>query len=947
MVVVGLWVVPGLLDWNRYRDSIAALATSALGRPVRIGGDVTLHLLPQPILTASGIAVDDTGDGVVLTADALRLRVALGGLLAGQIEARDLTIQGANLHLPWPPAPGVLAQRPPAWLTSLRARVETSRLTIGSVGIEQVDAQVSTDPDTGTLSATGTGRMGTRAWRFTARLARPGRDGMAGLELSLDGEDRLRDTGGTFSGQLGADGALSGRVSGRGPDLSQLLPAPAVAWKADGRLSAVAGLAVADELALEIDGSSASGAVALRVQPEPRLDLALTAGRLDADAWLAVLMGGPQMGLPTGIDLSAEAASLGGGTVRRLRGAFDMDASGVMVRELAAILPGDAQLNLTGRFPRGAPAFEGDARLAAPDLRTTLRWFMGIMPPIAGLGPDAVPDGVLRAAEISGHVGVQPAARSLTNLQGTVDGGRVSGSVSVRAGARPAVSADLVLAELALDPFLPGEWGGLGAIEALGRLASVDSEIRLQVARASWRGVPITGLLWDAQTEGGRLMLRRAEAAPLGIKLQASGSVGEGGRIGDGRIEATAADGSVLRALLPPALVARQALLRGPGSAVLLLSGPPGAMALRLNAEIGDLRLDAQPTVNLVAGTWTGPVTLRHPGAPRLLEGLGVPGTAPWLGDGSFSLLAQVNAAADRVMLDGIDVAAGTLRARGDLVWAGTSITGSLTAEVLPLPLPYVRSPDPLPIAALRGWQAQVSLRAAQVLMGQTPVLQGVEAGLRLQDGAARIDRLSGHFSGGVLSGSAVLDGAQEPPSLSVDGTLAGVALAAPVFDAAVDAGSGVVDAQGAFTASGYSWAALLSTITGRATASIRDGVLSGIDLPAAARALMDADRARVPDAVRMALLGGTSPFERLDLQIASTRGIMSLGAALASPAGEIHADGTLDLPAASADIRLQLRPGLEGGPPPEMAVRLTGPARQLRRTPELAGVLRWLADRP
>ncbi len=34
---------------------------------------------------------------------------------------------------------------------------------------------------------------------------------------------------------------------------------------------------------------------------------------------------------------------------------------------------------------------------------------------------------------------------------------------------------------------------------------------------------------------------------------------------------------------------------------------------------------------------WSGPMTLHHPGAPRLLELLGVPGTASWLGDGSFS----------------------------------------------------------------------------------------------------------------------------------------------------------------------------------------------------------------------------------------------------------------------------------------------------------------------
>ncbi len=954
-----VWLVPSLLDWNRYRDSIAALATAAIGRPVRIAGDVTLHLLPQPILTASNIAVDDTGDGVVLVADALRLRVALGSLLTGQIDAQDLVVQGVALHLPWPPAPGALSQRPPAWLTSLRARIETSRLTIGAMQIDQVNAQIATDPDTGTLSATGTGQMRGRGWRFTTRLGRPGRDGIAGLELSLDGQDALRDTGGTFSGQLGGDGALAGRVVGRGPDLSQLLPAPAVPWKADGRLSAVSGLAVADELTLEIDGSSASGAVALRVQPEPRLDLALTAGRLDGDAWLGVLMGGPTMGMPTGLDLSAEAASLAGGTVRRLRGAFDVDASGVVVRELTANLPGDAPFGLVGRFPHGGGAFDGTARLAAPDLRTTFRWLMGLLPPMPGLGVRDMPDGVLRTANVSGQISIQANGRSVMGLQGTVDGAAIGGSIGVRSQPRPAVTVALTLDRLALDPFIP-DGGGAGltaaaaqVIEALGRAAAIDSEVRLQVARASWRDVGMAGLLWESQAEGGRLMVRRAEVTPLGIKLSASGTVGEGGRIADGRIEASAADLSVLKPLLPPDVAARQTLLRGAGGGQALLSGPPSALSLRINADIGDLRIEAQPTVNLATRSWAGAVTLRHPGAPRLLDGVGVPGTAAWLGDGSLSLLAQVAAGPDRVALDGLSLAAGALRAQGQLAVGGLgpgtdrpTVTGSLQAEVLPLPWPVLRAPDPLPAERLRGWQAQVKMEAASVLLGQTPVLQTAAFGLQVRDGVLRLDGFAAHLSGGLVTGAATLDAAQAVPRFTADGTLTGVALAMPVFDAAVDLGSGVLDGTASLSATGHSMAAMLATLGGRATASVRDGVLSGIDLPGAAHTLSDSDTGTIVTKLRAALQGGSTPFERLNIRLDSAGGVVTLDSALASPAGDLMMGGSIDLPAASADLRLQLRPSMEAGPPPAIAVRLTGPVSRLRRTPELAAVSRWLSDR-
>ena len=36
LLVAGVWIVPGLLDWGRYREGIAGLAASGIGRPVRI-----------------------------------------------------------------------------------------------------------------------------------------------------------------------------------------------------------------------------------------------------------------------------------------------------------------------------------------------------------------------------------------------------------------------------------------------------------------------------------------------------------------------------------------------------------------------------------------------------------------------------------------------------------------------------------------------------------------------------------------------------------------------------------------------------------------------------------------------------------------------------------------------------------------------------------------------
>jgi len=969
-VLIGIvWVVPGLLDWNRYRDSIAALATSGVGRPVRIGGAISLHLLPQPILTASGIAVDDVGDGVVLTAHELRLRVALGPLLAGQVDARDLTLRGADLRLPWPLAPGALAQRPPAWLTGLQARVEDSRIQIGGLAVTGIDATLATDSETGMLSAAGVGQVGARPWHFTTRLARPGRNNVAGLDVSLDGQGPLRDTGGTFSGQLAGDGALSGRVAGRGRDLSQLLPAPAVAWRGQGRLTASGGLAVADELALEIGGSPARGAVALRVLPEARLDLALAASRLDLDAWLPVLMRGTEGALPTGampigIDLSADAATLAGGTLRRLNGAFDLDSDGVMVRDATALLPGDAQLTLAGRLsnrPRSdgsashPASFEGTAHLAAPDLRATLRWLEPVAP--AALG--SLPTGVLRSADLVAKVSVDPGQASLADLQGTLDGNRLTGGLGLKLGPRLSIAAGLSFERLTLDPWLP-DLSPLatpaGMTDALARAAAVDADVHLQVRDATWRGLSMGQIALDAQTDAARLTLRRFEAGPLGTRLTASGTVGEGGRVTEGRVDLTAPDLATLRAVTQPKLPVLQALLRGPGSASLQLSGPPDSLAVRLSVEVSDLRFDAQPVLNLVTRRWVGPITLRHPGAPRLLEQAGIGGAAAWLGDGSLSLLAQVTAADGAVTLDRFDLVAGTLRASGHLTFEAPSepdgkrlaVSGQVAAETLPLPLPYPRSPDPIPLAGLLGWQATLRLNAAQVLFGQTPVLQELSADVALHDGTLTIPRATARLENGKVSGSAALIAASEPPQLSIQAEVAGARLDGPMLDTALDLTAGLVDAKLDLTAAGYSPAALLATMTGSAKITIRDGTLSGLDIPAAAAALASADRTRIAALASRALTGGTSPFSTLDLPLLARRGVLSGEGTLASPDGDARLSGSIDLLGAAADLHVAVRPGLAKAPlGPELGLRVIGPAAALARTPELAGLALWVAEQP
>lgn len=950
------WFLPPLLDWDRYRDAIATLASDRLGREVRIAGPVSLTLLPEPVLTAANVSLSDAGDGIAIHAVQLRLRVALAALAAGRIDAEELVLRGAEMHVPWPFRPIQIAAGAPQWFAAASVHIEDSRLAIGNVAFTGIRATLSKDPWTGSFAAAGTLQLSSRPWHFTARLTRAGRDGSAGLDASLDGRGPVQGVGAMLSGQIHGDGTFAGRLNGRGPDLSQLLPAPAVPFSAAARVSVAGGLAAADDLTGDIGGSPLKGVATLQVSPAPRLDVALAASRLDLDAWLpALLRGGPAL-LPTGIDFSTEAAQLAGGTLRQLRGGFDFNGAAMTVRDLRAMLPGEASLVASGQVQRAPARFEGDVTLSAPALRTTLAWLEAARVVPAG----ALPEAVLRTAELTAQAVLEPGQLTLTGLDGRADATRLSGSLGFRAGERPALTAVLQADRLDLDPWLPAAWPPLASIPS--RLDRMDADLRLGVREVAVQGEAFGPVLLDAAVEGGQVKLRRLELAGGAARAVVSGTLGEGGRVAEGRLDIQAPSAEALAEALPAPFSAMRGMARfwrGPAAVSAQASGPPEALALRLAAELGDLRLEAQPLIDLGARRAAGVLTLRHPGAPRLAESVGLRGVPSWLGDGSLGLVAQLSVQLPgerpgRIAADQFDLAAGGLSASGALALEGIDdpaapprLTGRIVADTLPLPLPYPRSPEPLPFGALSGWQAKVKLEAAHVLAGASPVMQQAAATLVLADGRLRIDGLSALLAEGALTGSASVVVAQArarddvPPALALDVHLAGAVLTEPLFDLPVDIATGRLDAALSFVASGYSPVALLSTLTGEARLVVSDGSLEGVALNSVSSggpggALSDA-------AVRAALAGGTTPFTRLELVLRARHGLLQMtDGRMTALSGVARLAGSVDLAGNTAELSIALRPAVAD--PPEIGVALAGPLDALRRVPDLAAVARWRA---
>jgi uncharacterized protein involved in outer membrane biogenesis len=940
------WLVPPMLDWNRYRGEISGLASTEFGQQLTIAGQVRLVLLPQPLLVADDVALADPGDKLSLKARELRLQLAFWPLLAGRVETQDLVLRGLSMQAGWPLGGLAGKLHPPSWLATFSARIEDGELSLGAVHLTHVDGTLGLQPETGGMAFAGRGETGGLPWAIAAHLTSADAEGAAGVDVSLEGQDVTVGDVFSFSGQLAADGALDGHVSGHGEDLGKIAPGLSGPFKGEAQLSLHDDAIAARDISADLTGSTLRGAATLTGSQAHHLDAALSAPRLNLDTWLPILLNG-RANWPKGLDahlqIASEAATLAGGTLRQLSATLDLSDGQAVVQDARAQLPGSAQLVLSGRLPSGAPndaLFSGHAALSAPTLPDTLAWVGG-----TGLiDPARIPDRILRRADLQADLSVQAGASpqiALQNLAGMVDDTHIQGDLTLRAGPRLAVVANLDLDRLDLDALVPADLA-LAGLPA--RAGATDLDLRLNIQRADWKGEQFSPVLLDAALDANRIALRKLEAQLPGLRLAASGTIAADGQISDGKLDATvtADELPAVLAHLPPAIAAH--IPAQPTTLSLAIEGKPAALATRLSLDIGDLDLRAAPVFDLQDGSWRATWAMRHSGASRLLKDFGFPDTRGWLGEGSFSASGTMAArgpllAPSAMQCDGFDIAIGQLRANAafSLDLTGTpKLTGRLTADVLPLPLPALHSGDPLPWDLLSGWQGDLKFSAGDVQGDLAPLLHQVSGALSLDGSVLRLTDFSAQLAGGQLSGTAALNASAAAPQFNADLKIAGAKPSQPLFGLPFDLHDGQVSGNLTLAASGSSPSTLLATLGGSLGLSWTGGTLDGIDLARMGSKLDDPD-------LRAALAGGSTGFGQADIGADIQSGsIMLTHANFAGASGTIDAAGIIDLVGRTEELRLALSPAVPS--PPRLGLRLSGPIGAPTRTPDLLDAARWRA---
>ena len=413
--------VPGVVAGQYHRAAIEALASRIAGHPVRIDGKIKLSLLPEPKLIADKVTIGAPA-GAHTTAAVLKLDLNTRALLTGRLSASRLTLDHADIDLPWPVPGGAASLAPPPWLASLHAKLVDGQVHIGAFNLTHADLSFFTGGPHSVLAASGSARLAGRKVSLRFIFARI-RNAKAHVQMSLGLADD-KATSLHLKGTFGTDGALAGDLTasasakaGRSLPVVDLLPkAP---FHLTAQVEANRSMILLSDLTAQAGKATLGGQAAIDLLPAALLRVTLHGDSLDLDHGLALLRG-KTLPIPVAAQFDLHDVSLAEVKADRLSGALTVDRHGTTLQSLAVDGPQGAHLDLSGTMNRAAH-MEGRFRLSAKQAQPLAAWAATLTSQdvAAALGKlslakapvgihgriDAAPDGLISVRDMQGTIG--------------------------------------------------------------------------------------------------------------------------------------------------------------------------------------------------------------------------------------------------------------------------------------------------------------------------------------------------------------------------------------------------------------------------------------------------------------------------------------------------------------------------------------------------------------
>lgn len=602
--IVAALVGPWLVDWNAHKPRIEAEASRLFGTPVRIGGDLTIRLLPTIRVDARAVTVGTDRGGARIGRIRGELRVA--PLLRGEASLTSLHVRDADVTLSLASLPGRI--------------VLVDDLTVENARLSVVDATGPTTLLAERMMLSGE----SRGEKGPVRLEGSAKVGEASLPLNLlmslteSGELALRmrvaeraegpgiEAEGTigasgrprFHGEIvltGRSGALPWRVSGPAAVTAQAL----VVQRAEAQAGAGDRLVRATGSFRYMFGQG-GGVEAILNARQVDLDRLLEGPpRLPRDALNALLADVPVLasgGFPMSLGFEIGGMVLGGAQLTDLRGDVQSGTGRWTVQRLSARLPGDSAVEAAGDLVlAGEQGFSGSLSLNAARPSVLMAWLDGQQSP-AGTLDDPI--------QLTTRMTVDAGRLLLDDIRARTAAGQATGrlALDVPALGRHALQARLDADALDLDLLMRIARGAGARLDP-----ATDTRIQLRARQASLAGLVARDVDLAIASDGRTFDAERLRVGDLaGFGLDLTGRLdGLGGPlIGrlSGRLRAANVDGLVAllsrsegTRMLAGWLRDRSAALAGADLRLTFAASGRSALGLRIEGRVGEaeLQIDA------------------------------------------------------------------------------------------------------------------------------------------------------------------------------------------------------------------------------------------------------------------------------------------------------------------------------------------------------------------
>jgi uncharacterized protein involved in outer membrane biogenesis len=826
-----LLALPPFVASSTHRATIEAAASALTGRHVRIAGALHLTLLPTPEISANNITI--TGPNAEnITATALTLDLSGSALLHGKLSATSITLDHPIITFPWPLPGGPAAIAAPGWLTALHAQMIGATITLGALQFSDLNADIFTGTD-GTVSISGTATFNNAPINAAIALAPAGLDGVAPVSLHATQSGTSAD----FSGTLDSTSTATGRLKlAHGP------------LHATADITANATTLSARNIALTAGPTTASGTASYHFAGGA-ITGSIATNKLTAP--LAAPLIPLLAGIPLNLTLDATNTPFGAVTIPDIQADASLQSGSLTLTKLSATLPGDTIV--TG------------ALTLAPSITGTLTATTTNLPALAAAYNLAAPPDWLAASITAKNFTGTPDNLSLPTVTGTLDNAHFTGRLHLAAGtAYGALHFD----SLNLLPLLT----------FTKTLPPADGE--LTAAHATIGPLSVSNVLIDGSTVNSNL---RRFSANLYHGLAAANFIARPAGIsahGFLLLPAATPLAALLPFPLPPALTAQRFALNAAAA------GAPASLSTAASASLGDFTLTTAPTVNILAATAAGALTLRHPNAIRAASFWNLNRGLAWPGPGSLSIRANMALALSeqKFALPDFILSAGTTSATGTITLAGSTLTGLIDATTLALP-PLTPKTTLPPLSAITA--GKITLNAATIFYTNNPALTATAATLTFAPPTLTLS----HATAAAGSLTATLT-APTANALSATLHLAN-ANAAQLPPLPYLPSTGTLTASATLSATGYTFRTWTDTLSGTASATATNGTLPGFTLPAKSR---------------LAATTGSTAFTTYTLATAIAAGTAALTTATATTQfGTVTANGLIDLPDQTESLHLTL----------------------------------------